>query len=59
MIKASLVGPGLEKNRIFSLTDPSNRDNCFEPYVRLRETFLEHGSELNTADVNAGQPVTY
>jgi hypothetical protein len=59
MILANLVGPQLIQNRIFDLTDPANRDNCFEPYAQLREAFLRHEIEINTSDVNAGQSVDF
>lgn len=52
MMYASLRGNGLKNNEIFNLKSELNRDNCFEPYFRLKNRFLESGIILNTADLN-------
>lgn len=57
MRRMVLLGAGLIENRIFDRASPANRDDCFAPYVLLRESFLAHGIELNTADVNGNAPV--
>jgi hypothetical protein len=49
-LTAALAGQGLHDNNIFDLDDPGNRDDCFVPYVRLRELFGEHGIDLDTSD---------
>lgn len=56
---AVLLGSGLAENRIFNRASPANRDDCFAPYVLLRESFLAQGIELNTADVNGDEPVDF
>ena len=56
---ASLRGNGLEKNEIFNLKSKSNRDNCFQPYAKLREKLLEKNIELNTADLNKNNLVSF
>jgi len=50
MKQALLIGKGLYRNEIFDLRDIKNRDNCFKPYVDLREEFYRHGIVLNTVD---------
>lgn len=55
----SLSLSGIENNQIFNLDGPYNRDGCLEPYARLRELFLQHEIELNTADLNLGKPVAF
>lgn len=41
-------------NRIFNADDPAlNRDNCLDPYIRLREAFRARGYELSTYDITA------
>lgn len=59
MLKAIFVGNGLVANRIFDRSDPSNRDDCFEPYIELREAFRRQNIQLDTADVGVGQPVAF
>jgi hypothetical protein len=39
--------PGLGEEKLF---DPNARDNCLEPFIRLREALRERGYELLTAD---------
>lgn len=59
MIEASLSGHGLQKNRIFDLNSTTNRDNCFEPYVRLKEHFARHSITLNTQDMNEQKGIVF
>ena len=56
---ATLRGNGLLNNKIFDLDSKENRDNCFEPYVLLRNEFLKVGIILNTADLNSGVNVDF
>ena len=59
MIYASLRGNGLRNNEIFDLKSELNRDNCFEPYFRLRNKLFESGIILNTADLNYSKNVDF
>ena len=59
MKHASLIGGGLSKNNIFDLTNPANRDNCFEPYAALRAGFQELGIDLSTSDLNNGKAIAF
>ena len=56
---ANCVGDSLQRNNIFNLSDPGNRDGCFEPYLLLRNIFLAHGIEINTSDINQGNKVRF
>lgn len=58
-MRASFVARGFEKNAIFDLNHPSNRDNCFQPYHLMREKLGQHGIELNTVDINVRQIVAF
>lgn len=55
MRNALLIGNGLKGNNIFDSCNQGNRDNCFDPYIKLRKGFYEHGCDLNTFDVGGGQ----
>jgi hypothetical protein len=46
----ALCGNWLEKNNIFNLESSGNRDNCYYPYYQLRNSFLDHGVQINTID---------
>ncbi|MDD2774387.1 MAG: glycosyltransferase family 10 [Gallionella sp.] len=50
MMFATLRGQGLTKNTIFNRIHPANRDDCFAPYVLLREKFASFSVQLNTVD---------
>jgi hypothetical protein len=50
MIFASLRVPGISNNVIFDPASPENRDDCFAPYVMLRERFLAAFVQLDTID---------
>lgn len=50
---ASLRGRGLSENVIFDNGSLVNRDNCFAPYVLLKNELLRKGIILNTVDVNS------
>lgn len=56
---ANIVGDSLQRNNIFDLSSSGNRDGCFEPYLLLKRTFLTHGIEINTADVNQTSTVRF
>lgn len=56
---ANFVGNGFERNNIFDLNSSGCRDNCYSPYVCLKHSFLFHGIELNTPDVNQVNKVLF
>lgn len=56
---ATLRGNGLLGNKIFDLQSNQNRDNCFEPYVRLKNEFLKNDIILNTSDINKHSKVDF
>ncbi|WP_221174519.1 glycosyltransferase family 10 domain-containing protein [Pseudomonas marginalis] len=56
---AILRAPGMSNNVIFDLDSPQNRDNCFAPYVLLRQKLLENNIQLNTADLAAQKIVDF
>ena len=56
---ANLVGDGFQGNNIFDLSSSGNRDGCFEPFLLLKQMFITHGIELNTADVNQANEVRF
>lgn len=47
---AVLRANGLNENTIFDRSSPANRDDCFAPYVLLREKLCEAGIQIDTAD---------
>lgn len=47
---AKLRGNGLTKNTIFDRSSPANRDDCFAPYVLLKEKLYKLGIKIDTAD---------
>ena len=47
---AVLRGNGLTRNTIFDRSSPANRDDCFAPYVFLRESLFKSGIQIDTAD---------
>lgn len=46
-----LRGNGLTQNVVFDRYSPANRDDCFAPYVLLKERLGALGYALNTADL--------
>ncbi|MGC5703636.1 hypothetical protein J4P02_25910 [Pseudomonas sp. NFXW11] len=54
-----LRGTGLYNNSIFHIDSPLNRDNCFAPYVRLKETLNSHGVQLDTSDISADNEISF
>lgn len=56
---ANFVGDGLEKNYIFQTNSVRNRDNCLEPYNKLRKAFLRYKININTPDINIGKNITF
>ena len=54
---ASLRGMAFANNEIFNSKNPSNRDNCFEPYIFLRDEMKNAGIILNTCDLNDNSQV--
>ncbi|KIF82727.1 glycosyltransferase family 10 domain-containing protein [Noviherbaspirillum autotrophicum] len=59
MKHAFLRAGGLTKNLIFDLSNPNNRDNCFEPYVKLKEALATINYMIDTADTVCDQPVAF
>jgi hypothetical protein len=43
------------QNRIFSLDNPDNRDNCLFPFYLLRQEFISRGLTLDTYDYASDQ----
>ena len=59
-MKLSLLrGNGLKKNIIFDLNNDANRDNCFAPYVLMKEVFYGYGIQVNTADVIQNRSISF
>ena len=56
---ASLRGHQLHKNLIFNRTSHGNRDNCYDPYILLKNKFKEHDIDLNTSDLNHDKDVLF
>ncbi|RXU61976.1 hypothetical protein CW358_24295 [Pseudomonas protegens] len=54
-----LRGTGLHNNSIFNIDSPQNRDNCFAPYVRLKESLKSYGIQLDTSDINADDEISF
>ena len=50
MILGALRGNGLMGNVIFDRTSPANRDDCFAPYVLLRDRLHQIGIQIDTVD---------
>ena len=59
MIFAALRGSGLTDNIIFNYTHVANRDNCFAPYVLMRERFASLSVMLNTIDKSDTNALTF
>ena len=51
MKTAAIRGDSLEKNEIFNPASSRNRDNCLEPYIKLRQNLLSVGILLDTCDI--------
>ena len=59
MMYASVYADGHSANSLFSQDDSVHRYNpTFTPRL-LRQTFLDHGVEINTPDLNAGRDVGF
>lgn len=59
-MKFSLLrGTGLQKDIIFDINSPYNRDNCFAPYVMLKEAFDRNSIQINTSDLADGHPISF
>lgn len=59
MIYANIYADGHAANSLFANEDAVHRFNpTFTPRL-LRETFLEHGVEINTPDLNEGRQVAF
>ena len=59
MIYANIYADGHAANSLFANEDAVHRFNpTFTPHL-LRETFLEHGVEINTPDLNEGRQVAF
>lgn len=49
---ATIRGGGFKENEIFNRASFRNRDNCLEPYIKLRQKLLDSGILLDTCDMN-------
>ena len=59
MMYASVYADGHSANSLFALEDSVHRYNpTFTPRL-LRQTFLDHGVEINTPDLNAGRDLAF
>lgn len=54
-----LRGHGLIKNIIFDSASPANRDNCFAPYVLLKDYLNQRGIKIDTADLQNGEHLDF
>ena len=54
-----LRGHGLIKNVIFDRTSPANRDDCFAPYVLLKDYLYKQGIKIDTADLQFGNQLDF
>ncbi len=59
MIYASIIYRKYKNNALFKEGAGENNGEFFLPYRKLRQEFLRHGVELNTADLNAGKEVAF
>ncbi len=59
MIFGALRGNGLFENIIFNAEHIGNRDNCFAPYILLREQLLKHSFQLDTIDKASPSNLTF
>ena len=59
MKNATLRGHHLKQNLIFDKSNKGNRDNCFDPYIKLKNKFKEHGVDLNTSDLSTKNSVLF
>ena len=59
MIYANLRSGQHYNNSIFDKNSLLNRDNVFEPYIKLKESFQNVGIILNTPDVNRGKQIKF
>jgi len=50
-----LRGNGLSSNTIFDLSSHRNRDNCFAPYIILKERFFTRGIKLDAVDIKVAK----
>jgi alpha(1,3/1,4) fucosyltransferase len=56
---AVLRGNGLLKNIIFDRNSPENRDDCFAPYVLLKDYLLHTEVQIETSDEVSSHDVTF
>jgi hypothetical protein len=56
---ALLRGNGLAQNVIFDPGSPANRDNCFSPYILLRDHLRAAGIQVDTADILQPEPAVF
>jgi hypothetical protein len=59
MRRASIYADGHSANSLFALEDSVHRYNPTYTPRLLRQAFLERGIELNTTDINLGQPIAF
>lgn len=56
---AALRGNGLMKNTIFDKKSILNRDDCFGPYILLREKLAAAGFHIDTVDQSNGKSLAF
>jgi hypothetical protein len=56
---AALRGNALTQNTPFDRHSAANRDDCFAPYILLREKLLVAGFHLDTADQASGESLAF
>ncbi len=59
MIYGNVYADGHSNNSLFGAADSVHRYNPTYTPRLLRQTFLQHGIEINTADLNQGRDVTF
>lgn len=59
MKNCGLVMSGVLQDELFNLGSHLNRNNGFNSWVILRDTFLKHQFSLHTADVNVASDVAF
>jgi alpha(1,3/1,4) fucosyltransferase len=59
MIYSVLRGDGLRQNIIFNNNALENRDNCFLPYVLLKNKLMESGIQIDTQDFSQQNSIAF
>ena len=59
MIYGNIFADGHSNNSLFEAEDSTHRYNPTHTFRLLRQTFLAHGIEINTPDVNQGRKISF